>query len=202
MTLPLIVLAFFAMALGFIGTPAWPWFQAFLEGRRVDFGWHGFLEPGLLVLMLLSTVVVFLGLGLGWGLYGGRSPKPEEPDVLDAAVPWAWAGLRDRLYVDEFYKFTVIAFYRWWARVADWLDRRIWGGLVAGVAWVFNLWAQLNRYLDNDWVDGSFDKSCDELASGGGLLSRAQTGRVQTYLRVLSLAVVVLAAILIWSSRP
>jgi NADH-quinone oxidoreductase subunit L len=28
-----------------------------------------------------------------------------------------------------------------------------------------------------------------------------QTGRVQTYLRLLALAVVVLAAILIWSSR-
>jgi hypothetical protein len=42
--------------------------------------------------------------------------------------------LRGRLYVDEFYGVTVIAFYRWWARVADWLDRRLWGGAVAGVA--------------------------------------------------------------------
>ena len=24
---------------------------------------------------------------------------------------------------------TVIAFYAWWARVADWLDRRVWGGV-------------------------------------------------------------------------
>jgi NADH-quinone oxidoreductase subunit L len=36
---------------------------------------------------------------------------------------------------------------------------------------------------------------------GGGLLSRVQTGRVQTYLRLLALAVVALVAILIWSSR-
>ena len=37
---------------------------------------------------------------------------------------------------------------------------------------------------------------------GGGLLARVQTGRVQTYLRLLALGFVVLAVILIWSSRP
>jgi NADH-quinone oxidoreductase subunit L len=95
----------------------------------------------------------------------------------------------------------VIAFYQWWARVADWLDRRVFGGAVTGVARSFGLWARLNRFLDANVVDGSFDKGCDELAVGGGLLARVQTGRVQTYLRILALAVLALAAILIWSSR-
>jgi NADH-quinone oxidoreductase subunit L len=201
MTVPLVILAFFAIALGLIGTPAWPWFRAFLEGRAAGFDWHGFAEPGLLALMGTSTVVVFLGLGLGWWLYGGQAPKPEEPDVLEGAAPMPWHWLRDRLYVDELYGATVIAFYAWWARVADWLDRRIWGGVVTGVAWTFRGWAQFNRFLDNNWVDGTFDKGCEELGAGGGLLSRVQTGRVQTYLRILALAVVALAAILIWSSR-
>ena len=201
MTVPLGILAFFAMALGLIGTPAWPWFRAFLDGRAAGFTWRGFMEPGLLTLMAASTVVVFLGLGLGWSLYGGQAPTPDEPDILEKAVPWAWAGLRGRLYVDEFYGVTVVAFYRWWARVADWLDRWLWGGAVAGVARSFGLWARLSRFLDTNVVDGSFDKGCEELSVGGGLLARAQTGRVQTYLRILALAVVALAAILIWSSR-
>jgi NADH-quinone oxidoreductase subunit L len=201
MTVPLAILAIFAIALGAIGTPAWPWFRAFLESRAVTFQFSGFNEPGLLALMGTSTLVVFIGLGLGWWLYGNKSPKADEPDVLEAAAPLPWAWLRDRLYVDEFYGMTVIAFYGWWARVADWLDRRVWGGVVAGVAWAFGLWAQLNRFLDTNVVDGSFDKSCEELSTGGGLLSRMQSGRVQTYLRLLALAVVALAAILIWSSR-
>jgi NADH-quinone oxidoreductase subunit L len=96
----------------------------------------------------------------------------------------------------------VVAFYGWWARVADWLARRVWGGAVAGVSWIFRGWAHFNRFLDMNWVDGSFDKGCEELASGGGLLSRAQNGRVQSYLRILALSVVVLVAILIWSSLP
>jgi NADH-quinone oxidoreductase subunit L len=152
-----------------------------------------------MTLMLTSSLVVFLGLGLGWWLYGNKSPQPEEPDALERAMPPVWAVLRDKFYVDELYGVTVIAFYAWWARVADWLDRRVWGGAVAGVAWTFRGWAQLSRLFDVHGVDGGFDKGCEELASGGGLLARVQTGRVQTYLRLLALAVVVLAAILIWS---
>jgi len=201
MTTPLAILAFFAIALGAIGTPAWPWFRGFLESRAVSFAWGGFNEPGLLALMLTSTVVVFLGLGLGWGLYGGKSPAPEAPDVLESAMPLPWAWLRDRLYVDEFYAVTVIAFYSWWARVADWLDRRVWGGIVSLVAFVFGLWATLNRFLDANVVDGTFDKGCEELYTGGGLLARIQSGRVQTYLRLLALAVVVLTILLFWSGR-
>jgi len=202
MTLPLVILAFFTMALGLIGTPAWPWFHAFLEGRAATLSFHSLIESSFLLLMATSTLVVFLGLGFGWRLYGNKSPKPEEPDALEKSVPWLWAPLRDRLYVDEFYGMTVIAFYAWWARVADWLDRRVWGGIVAFVAWIFAVWAQLNRLFDVNWVDGGFDKTCEELSEGGGLLTSMQSGRVQNYLRILAVAVIALAAILFWSSRP
>jgi len=201
MTVPLAILAFFAIALGALGTPAWPWFRSFLENKSAEFGFAGFNEPGLLALMATSTVVVFLGLGLGWLLYGNKSPQAEQPDVLEKAAPLPWAWLRDRLYVDEFYDETFIAFYAWWARVADWLDRRLWGGVVALVASTFGLWAQVNRFLDANVVDGAFDKSCEEMSTGGGLLARLQSGRVQTYLRLLALAVAAFAALLIWSSR-
>ena len=202
MTVPLAILAFFAIALGAIGTPAWPWFRAFIEGRAANFSLHDFAEPGLLALMLTSSVVVFIGLGLGWSFYGNNTPKPEAPDTLEKSVPWAWTVLHNKFYIDELYGMTFIAFYSWWARVADWFDRRVWGGAVTGVAWAFGLCAQLNRFLDTNVVDGSFDKGCEELSSGGGLLARVQSGRVQTYLRILALAVVALVAILIWSARP
>jgi NADH-quinone oxidoreductase subunit L len=202
MTVPLAVLAFFAIMLGVIGTPAWPWFHAFLQGHSARFDLRSFAEPSLLVIMATSSLVVFLGLGLGWRLYGNKSPKPEAPDVLEKSAPWLWVPLRDRFYVDEFYGATVIAFYAWWARVADWLDRNLWGGVVAAVASLFRLWAHVNRLLDVYWVDGSFDKTCEELSTGGGLLARVQNGRVQSYLRILAVAVVVLAALLLWRSRP
>jgi NADH-quinone oxidoreductase subunit L len=202
MTMPLAILAFFAVTLAAIGTPAWPWFRAFLNGNAVRFDWAVFKEPGLAALMLMSSLVVLAGLGLGLWIYGAKSPAVEEPDALEKVMPPVWAVLRDKFYIDELYGATVIAFYAWWAKVADWLDRRMWGGIVAGVTLVFRGWAQLNRFLDANVVDGGFDKGCEEIATGGGLLARVQSGRGQLYLRLLALAVVVLAAILIWSGRP
>ncbi len=201
MTTPLAILAFFAIALGAIGTPAWPWFRGFLEDRSVSFELAKFGEPSFLALLATSTVIVFVGLGLGWLLYGNKSPEPEERDVLEKAAPPVWAALANRLYVDELYGVTFIAFYAWWARVADWMDRHVWGGIVALVTVIFGLLARFNRFFDNEWINGGFDKSCEELYSGGGMAARAQSGRVQTYLRILALGVVVLVVILIWSSR-
>ena len=201
MTTPLAILAFFAIALGALGTPAWPWFRAFLENGAAVVDFHAFAEPAWLMLLLTSCVIVTIGIGLGWMLYGSKSPAADQPDVIERAAPPLWAALRDRLYIDEFYGVTVIAFYSWWARVADWLDRRVWGGIVSLVAFVFGLWATLNRFLDTNVVDGAFDKSCEEISTSGGLLARIQSGRVQTYLRLLALAVVVLAILLFWSGR-
>jgi NADH-quinone oxidoreductase subunit L len=151
--------------------------------------------------MISSSLIVIFGWWLSWKVYGDRSPRPSEPDALETASPMLWGWLSDRLYVDELYGATVIAFYGWWARVADWLDRRVWGGAVAGVAGGFALWARLNRFLDANVVDGGFDNGCAGLAGGGGLLARVQSGRVQSYLRIMALGVVALGLILIWSSR-
>lgn len=199
MTMPLAILAFFAIALGALGTPAWPWFKNFLEDQPASFALR--VEPGFGVLLLTSTIVVFLGLSVGWRLYGNKSPRAEEPDALQKAIPPIWTALANRLYVDEFYSATVIAFYYWWAKVADWLDRNVWGGIVDGVTLLFRGWALLNRILDANVVDGGFDKGCEEIATSGGLLARMQNGRGQIYLRLLAVAVVILAAILIWSGR-
>jgi NADH-quinone oxidoreductase subunit L len=201
MLMPLAILAFFAIFLGAIGTPAWPWFRAFLEGHAARFDLTGFRDPGLLTLTATSSVVVLLGLAIAWWTYGDKRVKAEDPDTLERAFPTIWTLLEGKFYIDELYGVTVIAFYAWWARVADWLDRRVWGGIVAGIAWLFREGAQLSRLFDLNWVDGGFDKGCEELANSGGLMSRIESGRVQIYLRLLALAVVLLTAILIWSSR-
>jgi NADH-quinone oxidoreductase subunit L len=201
MTTPLVILAVSAMVLGVVGTPAWPWFRSFLEDHAATVEMHAFGEPAWLMLLLTSLVIVVVGIGLGLWLYGNRSPRAEEPDVLEKAIPPVWVVLRDKFYIDELYGATVIAFYGWWAKVADWVDREIWGDMVATVVFLFNRWARLNRFLDANIVDGAFDKGCEEIATGGGLLARVQSGRGQMYLRLLALAVVVLAAIVIWSGR-
>ena len=215
MTIPLAILAFFAVALGFINTPAWPWFTSFLEGHAtplatnspanspwdpaLDFG-H-FAEAGLLPLMLLSSLIVLAGFGLGW-LFYGRKPiaRAAEPDSFGRLMPGLFRALQHRLYLDELYNWTIIPLTRRAADLSAWLDRWVWNGavqavrvLVTGLGWV-------DDSLDKRAVNAGFDDGCRRVAGGGYLFSRFQSGQVQNYLRVIAAALVALAALLLWRS--
>jgi NADH-quinone oxidoreductase subunit L len=202
MTIPLVVLAVFAILLGFIGTPAWPWFDGFLKGEPAQFNFAKLTESGTLSLMLASAAIVFTGLGLGWWLYGKRQRKTaEEPDVLQVAQPAIFRLLENKYFVDEFYETTVIRFNAWAAHGSDFLDRWIWGGAVLLVTWVTLGLSWLYRFTDDFVVNLGFDAGCETLREGGGEMSRWQNGRVQTYLRVIGVALVVLVLILMWGRK-
>jgi NADH-quinone oxidoreductase subunit L len=202
MTVPLVILAVFAVLLGFVGTPAWPWFDGFLKGEPVGFNFSKLTEGGTLGLMLASAVIVFAGLGLGWWLYGKRQRTTvDEPDVLQVAQPGLFYLLENKYFVDEIYEATIIRFNAWSARASDFLDRWIWGGAVLLVTWVMLGLSWLYRFTDDFVVNLGFDAGCETLREGGGEISRWHSGRVQTYLRVIGVALVVLIIILIWGRK-
>src|ERR1039458_8261663 len=202
MTVPLVILAGFAILLGFIGTPAWPWFDGFLKGEPAAFNFNKLTESGTLGLMLASAVIVFAGLGLGWWLYGKRQRKTvEEPDVLQVAQPFFFRLLENKYFVDEIYEATVIRFNAWAAQVCDFLDRWIWGGAVLLVSYVTLGLSWLYRFTDEFVVDLGFDTGCETLREGGDELSSWHSGRVQTYLRVIGVALVVLVLFLVWGRK-
>lgn len=202
MVIPLVVLAAFAMALGFIGTPAWPWFQDFLNGESPTGHLGRLFEPHVLNLMMLSSAVVFVGLGLGWWFYGRLPVRgADQPDALDRLQPEVLSLLRQKYFVDEIYEGSVIRFNAWAAQACDWLDYWIWNGVVQLLSLLVVGFAWLNRFLDEYVVNPGFDEGCRGLTRGGTLLSRLQGGRVQTYLRVVGVALVVLALFLIWGGR-
>jgi NADH-quinone oxidoreductase subunit L len=202
MTWPLVILAGFAALLGFIGTPAWPWFQAFLEGRRVAFDFGQFAGNGIVPLMAVSSIIVFAGLALGWWLYG-RKPvaRTDEPDALERTAPGLFHALGHRLYVDEFYDATVIRMTRWAAGFFDWMDRRVWNGAVQLVVWTVNRLAWMDSLIDAGVINTGFDEGCEGFARGGRTISRLQSGRVQNYLRILGIALIVLALFLVWGRK-
>jgi len=199
MTIPLIMLAMFSILLGFIGTPAWPWFQDFLIGHSPTPEFARLFESEVVRLILLSSAVVFLGIGLGWWFYG-RTPAASaaEVDVLERIRPDIFGLLRHKYYVDEIYEHSVVWLNAWWAKTCDWLDYWVWNGavqlilyLVLGLSWV-------SRVFDEYVVNLGFDKGCGGISGGGGLMSRFQDGRVQNYLRVIGIALTVLVLFLIW----
>jgi len=196
MTAPLAILAVFAIGLGALGTPAWPWFTSFIENKSLALDLQGFSEPGLLPLMFFAVLLVFLGLGAGWWLYGAKPVQyAEQEDVLETVSPTIFGWLAHRLYFDELYEGTVLRWYAALAWLSDWLDRRVWGGIVATVSNSFRDLGFTDKTVDSQWIDGAFDKGCEELVTGGGVLAWLQAGRAPIYLRLLGLGILLLAVI-------
>src|SRR5581483_4033881 len=202
MTVPLGVLAVFAVLLGFIGTPAWPWFQSYLAGKplMVDFG--ELFHPAIISTLLLSTVIVASGISLGWWLYG-RIPirSADQVDVLEQMRPDIFTLLQNKFYVDEFYEATIVRFNAWFAWLCNELDYWLWNGAVLAVTYVVLGLSWVNRFFDEYVVNIGFDQGCREIRRGGGLVSHLQNGRVQNYLRVIGVALAALFLILMWGCQ-
>jgi NADH-quinone oxidoreductase subunit L len=202
MTVPLVVLAVGSIAVGFFGTPAWPWLHSYLTGHELHFGFAKLFEWNVLSLMLLSTAIVAAGIGAGWFLYARKiSCDAAEQDPLERAQPVLFRVLRKRLFVDELYEATVIRLNAFAAALSDWLDRVVWNGLVEIAKLLADGFARISRAIDQNVVNGGFDESCGGIRRSSGLFSRFQNGRVQSYLRVIGAAMVILVLLLLWGCR-
>ena len=221
MTVPLILLAMGAVVLGFLGTPACPWLQANLGASEVGrvvpnaplsaavsdrlvkddspslhFDWHALTEGG--GLMLLSIGLVGAGLGLGWWLYGRKLRQTAEArDPLTVAAPAVMAALANRLGFDEFYAATVGRLNDFTAALAHGLDRWVFGGLVDFLAALGIFSGTINRQVDEDTLNDGFDRVSASIRGSGVRYSRAQTGEAHGYLRVMAVAFIVLALVLV-----
>ena len=200
MTMPLVILALFAILLGIIGTPAWPWFDSFLNGQSATLNFAGFLENGVLPIMFSSSMIVFAGLGLGWWFYG-RKPiaNAEARDALEGLQPQLFSLLSHKFYVDEFYQATFIRWNRWLSHASDWFDRWIWSGAVRAVSYLVLGLSWVARLGDTHVVNPCFDGGCRTVTVGGKILARLQSGRTQSYLGVVGIAFAVLVLLLTWS---
>lgn len=189
MTLPLVILAGFSILLGLIGTPAWPWFSTFLDGQQVQFDLRGFAESGVLAVMLLSTVLFLIGLGIGWLLYGNKPAEARAAsDPVEQFTPRIFSLLRNGWFVDAFYTATFVRFTTWFSVLCDWLDRWVFNGAVQIISSLTLGASWMSRSTDVFVVNRIFDQSCQEATLGGRLLSRLQGGRVQSYLRIIGIA--------------
>ena len=191
MTMPLVVLALFSVTLGFLGTPVWPWFDAFIAGRSAHWALHHLTEA--LPTMGLSTIIVLIGTSAGWWCYGrGQIAQSPFRDTLAGFAPRLYSLLRDRWRVDEFYAATFQALNQALAELCDLLDRRIWGGMVRLITAAAEGFCALSRWADDQVINGGFEHACRRLSRSGGILSACQDGQIRNYLRVVAVAVVLL----------
>ena len=186
MTIPLVLLAVCTVLLSALGTPWWPWLQ-----RTLDPEFHS--EPSGAGLMVTSIVLVALGLGAGWAIYGRKlREKSTATDPLAARAPGMIAFLGARMKFDELYAATFGRLNSALATFADVLDRFVWDGVIRFLSRLGEFAGIVNRETDEDLLNGGFDTTSDSLRKSGKSYSRAQTGDTHGYLLMIAFGFVVL----------
>jgi NADH-quinone oxidoreductase subunit L len=149
--------------------------------------------------MVISTLVVAAGLGAGWWLYG-RQPAESaaQTDPLERLQPAAFGVLRAKFFVDELYESTVVRANARFSRFCHWLDAVLLDGMVQGVAYLAIGLSWIGRWADEYGINVGFDAGCGELRRRGAWLAKVQSGQVQSYLRVVGLALAILLLLLTW----
>ncbi len=200
MTGPLVILAVCTVLLSLVNLPTYPWLSAMLEGQS-DVHGHGLFDGA--GLMAASVLIVAVGIGAGWALYG-RRPRANATarDPLEARLPGAFAALAGRLGFDELYAASAFRANAALATLADWMDRWVWDGAVRllGALGVFT--GAVNRETDEQTLNGGFNAASEKLRGAGLFYSRHQTGDAHGYLRTLALGfVVVLLVVILGGAR-
>ncbi|HEY84189.1 MAG TPA: NADH-quinone oxidoreductase subunit L [Chloroflexi bacterium] len=104
MTIPLLVLAFFAATLGFINVPfiKGGWLHHFAgEVHAASHALHLEAIPFQVSVAVVSSIVALGGFFLGWAMY--RNLKAGQQDPLEKMLGPVFTVLKNKYYVDELY---------------------------------------------------------------------------------------------------
>ena len=198
MTLPLIVLAICSIALSVVLTPAWPWLDSYLTGEPAHFDVALLLQPMLFV----SLTLVAVGIGLGFVMYGKAGQenrhRTAETDPLEHAQPALFHFLENKMWLDEIYDRTAVAWSRMAARVSDWMDRHFWDGLVRGFGGLGQLLGIFSANLDERGINVGVDETMTGTRGLGRVMSAWHSGQIQTYLGIIAVGMLALLILYAW----
>ena len=211
MTLPLVVLAFFAVVYGWVGIPEnFPVLGGIPKALGFTPNWfHEFVHASLphvegkggSVLMLLaeegaafdpiplitSVLVGLGGLGLGYWMYSKVNSAKE--DRFQIAV------LKNKYYIDEIYDVIFVKPAYW---IADtftnkWMDRGVIDRILHTFAGVMPLIGRfLREKFDTPFINEFIgDRSAAVVQEAGKVVKFVQTGRVQQYMLMTAIFVFV-----------
>ncbi|MBC8244573.1 MAG: NADH-quinone oxidoreductase subunit L [Verrucomicrobia bacterium] len=180
MTVPLVILALFALGLGGLA-----------KGTILDKLPHLDYEHTTIVLAV-SIAVALGGIALGWLIYRGRA-------LGQAADPLAVTPLVRKLWFDELYAATVGRLWALAIVIAEQLNELL--------LFIRDLAVLLADRIGNAFAVGgdrklidtlAFDGMCNRLRSAGHAVTRPQNGFLPGYLRLIALGAVALGILVFW----
>jgi NADH-quinone oxidoreductase subunit L len=190
MTMPLIVLALCAIAFSAVLTPAWPWLHDYLLGEPARFEMERLIQPMLFVSLALVAA------GIGFGVFFYR--KAGETDPIAQTLPAIFRFLENKMWLDELYTKTVLAWSAMFSRASDWMDRSVWDGLVRGVGGAGQFFGILSANFDERGINSGVDESATGARGLGRFMSAWHSGQIQTYMGVVAVGMLALLILYAW----
>jgi len=197
MTVPLMILAALALIGGYVGVPevlgGHNWFHHFLApvfGGHTEAANAAHHSAGLEIgLMSISVVVALAGIFIAYQMY---IKHPERPKALAERFPRLYNLLLNKYYVDEIYQVVFVRSLLGLNNLLARFDLGVIDGAVNGSAWLTKIVSKWSGWWDNTFVDGAVNTTATAIISGGSILRRTQTGRIQNYLLIAIIVVVVI----------
>ncbi len=189
MTLPLVILAVFAIGYGWVGIPEefpvlggiFPnWFHDWVASTLpyhlpgIEFSW---------IPLLTSLGVALGGLLLGWMVY--RNVEVGQEDPLKKALGPLYSVLQNKYYFDELYDKIFVKPAIWISETLSyrWIDQGVIDGILHGIARVtFRTGSIFRDYFDVPVINGFGDFVGEGVKKFGHKVRSIQTGRIQQYM--------------------
>lgn len=184
MTLPLVILALFALAMGFVSEEFFH-VLTYLAGVEV--------RQYAQIVVLISWIIALGGIGIGLLVYW-RAPlgmDAIDPVKRASSIPFGW--LEKRLLADELYEATVFNLWNALAIMITVLEAVL--NIVVDVvtALVSGIGSFFSNTMDKKLIDQvSFDGTCRRIYQSSQINAFIQNGFLQGYLRIVTAGAVVI----------
>lgn len=139
--------------------------------------------------MFLSVGVAGFGILLAFLFYHF---KIIDPDKVANAIKPLYKLSYNKWYFDEIYQATFIGGTIALTKLMFWIDMKVIDGIVNGMATLWRGIAIFTGKFDNGVVDGLVNLSGGVVGFSGSMLRKLQTGRVQTYLLLSIMGIIIL----------
>jgi NADH-quinone oxidoreductase subunit L len=192
MTLPLIILAIFAVVAGFANLPSFHWLSTFFGQEAGEFN---------IIVAGIATVLAGLGILGGVALYRNAYATAEDLDPLERMMPGVFRALNRKLYFDELYANTFGKLSYGLALAWNWLDRHVLDAFVNGTGIFTMFWGRINFIVDDLVLNDGADALADGTNAAGDGARQIETGKIQDYLSLIFMGVVVIGVIYLYAFR-
>jgi NADH-quinone oxidoreductase subunit L len=142
------------------------------------------------------------GLYLGWRMYWRKPLQAGEPDPMISILGGLHPVLKNKYYLDEVYGRVFVRPSQAFSSmvVSQFIDRGIIDGLLHTIARVFTWIGDFLKLLNMWLIDGVGDGIPELVAAVGVWFRRLQTGRIQQYMLLVAVALILIAVVFAVSS--